>query len=106
MKQKINEIKEKIFLQKKNGIEKKTENNEEWKNLNQRVEELVKSLEKSQKLNEEIHSMKFVLIRGVLQGLGFVLGSTIFAGILYYFFITFLGLDFLKEWTLDYVSGK
>jgi hypothetical protein len=61
------------------------------------VKELVNSLEKSQKLNEEIHSMKFVLGRGILQGLGFVTGSTIFAGILYYFFVTYLGLEFLKE---------
>jgi hypothetical protein len=34
-----------------------------------------------------------------------VIGSTILAGFLYYFFITFLGLDFMKEWTLEYISS-
>jgi hypothetical protein len=105
----INKIKEKMFFQANVGekvLDTDVEKKDEWKNLNQRVEDLVRSMENNQKLNEEINSVKFVLSRGVFQGLGFVLGSTVFAGIFYYFFITYLGLDFLKEWTLDYVSKK
>lgn len=104
---KINEIAEKVFSNTEiNEKDNEVLKEDEWKNLNQRVEDLVNSLEKNQKLNEKIHSIKFVLGRGIFQGLGFVMGSTIFAGLFYYFFITYLGLDFLKEWTLDYVSGE
>lgn len=107
MRKKINEIKGKIFVKKKDeddSVVTGKRNDEEWKNLNQRVEDLVNSLEKSQKLDEEIHSIRFVFVRGLFQGLGIVVGSTVFAGFLYYFFVTYLGLEFFKEWTLDYVS--
>jgi hypothetical protein len=77
--------------------EKKEVSTNEQKTLNQRIEDLVNSLEKNQTVNKRIHSLKFSFIRGITHGLGFVIGSTILAGFLYYFFITFLGLDFMKE---------
>ena len=67
---------------------------EHQKKINERIEDLVESLEKTQRVQERIYSFRYVLLRGIFQGLGIIFGSTIFAGILYYFFVTYLGLDF------------
>ena len=101
----IDEIQNKAFLNKQE-IKNGNHNNGEWKTLNERIKQLVDTLENSQKLNNKMHSARFFFSRGIVQGLGFVIGSTVVAGLMYYFFITYLGLDFLKDWTLENVSSN
>jgi hypothetical protein len=79
------------------------EEKEEKKSLNQRIEDLVVQLEKANKTVRKEFSFKRIFIRGLLQGLGIVIGSTILAGILYSLSTKFIDKDFIKENTLKYI---
>ena len=65
-------------------LEKEVENEkEEKKTLKQRIKDLVMQMEKVNKVITKQFSFKRIFIRGLLQGLGFVIGSTLIAGGLY-----------------------
>ena len=53
------------------------------KTLNQRLENLVTELEKSTRVIKSRFSYRAAFSRGIMQGLGVVIGSTIIAGIAY-----------------------
>ena len=76
---------------------------EENKSLNQRIEDLVVGIEKANKIIKKEFSWKRIFIRGLLQGLGIVIGSTILAGILYSVSTKFIDKEFIKENTLKYI---
>ena len=79
---------------------------EENKSLNQRIEDLVVGIEKANKIIKKEFSWKRIFIRGLLQGLGIVIGSTILAGILYSVSTKFIDKKFIKENTLKYILDK
>ena len=76
------------------------------KNLNQRIEDLVNEMEKRTKTVTRIFSLKFSFIRGLIQGLGIIIGSTVLAGALYSLTVELFGNDFLKDVVLDDVIEK
>ncbi len=73
-------------------------------NLRHRIENLVVALENIEDVIKTRLSFRYALMRGILQGLGFVIGSTIVAGILYLFITQFISPDFIKNITLDEVT--
>ncbi len=87
---------------------KKVEQEEtgEKKNINQRIEDLVNEMEKTNSLIAKVFSLKSAFIRGLLQGLGIIIGSTILAGALYSMTVKLFGNDFLKDVVLDNVIEK
>jgi len=76
------------------------------KNLNQRIEDLVDGLENVERVMEKRFSYRASFGRGVLQGLGIVVGSTIVAGILYATLTKFINPNFIDNLTLDSVIEK
>ena len=107
MKEKINEKFEKIgasvFGQELEiEVEKKElEKKDDGKNLNQRIEDLVNEMEKTNHLVVKVFSLKSAFIRGLLQGLGIIIGSTILAGALYSVSLKIFGNNFLQGVTLE-----
>ena len=64
------------------------------KNLNGRIEDLVRVMEKR-------FSYRATLGRGIVQGLGFIIGSTIVAGIGYTFLTNFISPEALHDMTIN-----
>jgi hypothetical protein len=64
------------------------------KSLNKRIEDLIKVIEKS-------FSYKKSFTNGVMQGLGFILGSTIVAGIGYTILTQFISPEMLHDMSID-----
>ena len=75
--------------------------NQSGKNLNQRIEDLVGEMEKLSAVAEKRFSYKAALLRGIAQGLGIVIGSTIVAGILYATLSRFINPNFIKSYTFQ-----
>jgi len=76
---------------------------EEKKSLNERIEDLVKEIEKINKSVSSHFSFKAIFLKGLLQGLGIIIGSTVLAGLLYSLTVKFIDEDFIKENTLKYI---
>ncbi|HIP33825.1 MAG TPA: hypothetical protein EYG89_03650 [Bacteroidia bacterium] len=76
---------------------------EKKKSLNERIEDLVREIEKINKSVNNHFSLKATFLKGLLQGLGIIMGSTILAGLLYSLSIKFIDEDFIKENTLKYI---
>ena len=92
------------FLTKIGILEERVEKEkEEKKSLNQRIEDLVVSIEKVNRSVKKEFSFKRSFLRGLLQGLGIVIGSTILAGVLYSISTKFINKDFIKKNTLKYI---
>ncbi len=79
------------------------EEREEKKSLNQRIEDLVNQIEKVNKVVKKEFSFKRIFLRGLLQGLGIVIGSTLLAGILYSLAVKLGWKEIIQENTLKYV---
>jgi hypothetical protein len=82
------------------------ENQEENKSLSQRIEDLVNEMERNNHLIAKIYSLRSAFFRGLLQGLGIIIGSTILAGALYSMTVQLFGNDFLRDVVLDNVIEK
>ena len=94
----VTNVLEKVgVIEKEVKVEK--ENN---KTLNQRIEDLVINMERVNNTVRKEFSFKRIFFRGLLQGLGFVIGSTILAGILYSISTKFIDKHFIEENTLRY----
>ena len=76
------------------------------KSLNERIEDLVVGLERLEKVMEKRFSYRASFGRGILQGLGIVIGSTIVAGVLYAMVTKFINPNFIDNLTLDTVVEK
>ncbi len=102
IKKPVSTLLEKVgILEKEVQIEK-----EEKKSLNERIEDLVKEIEKVNSSVNSHFSFKAIFLKGLLQGLGIIIGSTILAGLLYSLSIKFIDKDFIKENTLKYILEK
>ncbi len=86
-----------------NSENNSTGKKEDKRNINQRIEDLVHQMEKANETIKKTFSLKFAFIRGVLQGLGIIIGSTILAGALYAITIQIFGNDVLDSIILDNV---
>ncbi len=86
--------------------EREEREEEEKKSLNERIEDLVNEMEKNNFLIAKIYSLRSAFFRGLLQGLGIIIGSTILAGALYSLGVHMFGKDFLKDVVLDDVIQK
>ena len=82
------------------------EENDDGKSLNQRIEDLVNEMERNNHLIAKIYSLRSAFFRGILQGLGIIIGSTILAGALYSMTVKLFGNDFLRDVVLDNVIEK
>ena len=82
------------------------EQHEDKKTLNERIEDLVNSMERTNTVIKRSFSWKSAFLRGMLQGLGFVIGTTILAGLAYSLSVRFLGKDFVDGMTLEQVIKK
>ena len=78
----------------------------EDKSLKERVAELVDALEKARVSMEARFSLRRAFLRGVAQGLGIILGSTIVAGILYAIVVKFISPEFIQKYMLDSVVER
>ncbi len=76
------------------------------KNLGERLEDLVVAMERLEALLTRKFSIRAALLRGVAQGLGIILGSTIVAGILYAVLIKFISPNFVQSLLLENVMQK
>ena len=74
--------------------------------LSERIEKLVSAMERLERLAEKKFSLKYAFARGLMQGLGIVLGSTILAGALYWSATKFISPELIKSWTLEYMVEK
>ena len=74
--------------------------------LSERIEKLVSAMERLERLAEKKLSLKYAFARGLMQGLGIVLGSTILAGALYWSVTKFISPELVKSWTLEYMVEK
>ena len=74
--------------------------------LSDRIEKLVSAMERLERLAEKKFSLKYAFARGLMQGLGIVLGSTILAGALYWSATKFISPELIKSWTLEYMVEK
>ena len=98
---------ERKFLEKIGILEKKVESEkEEKKSLNQRIEDLVIQIEKVNKTVKKEFSFKRIFLRGLLQGLGIVIGSTILAGILYSISVKFVDKKVIQKYTLEHILDE
>ncbi len=77
------------------------ENQKPEKNLNQRIEDLVLALERLEEIADKKLSFKSAFFRGIMQGLGIVIGSTIVAGILYAVLIKFVSPELIQKLMLE-----
>ncbi len=64
------------------------------KSLNERIEDLVIVMEKT-------FSYRASFVRGIFQGLGFIIGSTIIAGIGYTLLTKIVSPEALRDMTID-----
>jgi len=64
------------------------------KSLNARIEDLVIVMEKT-------FSYRASFVRGIFQGLGFIIGSTIIAGIAYSILTNFVSPEVLHDMSID-----
>ena len=71
--------------------------------LSERIEKLVSAMERLERLAERKFSLRYAFARGLMQGLGIVIGSTILAGALYWSATKFVSPDLIKSWTLKYM---
>ena len=71
------------------------------RNLNQRIEDLVLAMERVEQLADKKFSARAAFWRGVMQGLGIVVGSTIVAGILYTVLVRFISPQLIQQLMLD-----
>ncbi len=71
--------------------------------LSERIENLVSAMERLERLANKKFSLKYAFARGLVQGLGIVLGSTILAGALYWSATKFISPELIKSWTLKYM---
>ncbi len=78
-----------------------TGNQKPEKNLNQRIEDLVLALERLEEMANKRFSFKAAFARGVVQGLGIVIGSSIVAGILYAVLIKFVSPEIIQKLMLE-----
>ena len=69
------------------------------KNLNGRIEDLVNVMEKT-------FSLRASFVRGIFQGLGFIIGSTIIAGIAYSVLTQFVSPRVLHDMSFDAMLEK
>lgn len=76
------------------------------KTLNERIEDLVGELEKLSKIADKRFSYKAALIRGVAQGLGIIIGSTVVAGILYAMLTKFISPKLIRDITIQKALEK
>ena len=98
---------ERNFLEKIGVLEKKVESEkEEKKSLNQRIEDLVIQIEKVNKVVKKEFSFKRIFLRGLLQGLGIVIGSTILAGVLYSVSVKFVDKKVIQKYTLEHILDE
>ena len=98
---------ERRFLEKIGVLEKKVESEkEEKKSLNQRIEDLVIQIEKVNKVVKKEFSFKRIFVRGLLQGLGIVIGSTILAGVLYSVSVKFVDKKVIQKYTLEHILDE
>jgi len=98
---------ERRFLEKIGVLEKKVESEkEEKKSLNQRIEDLVIQIEKVNKVVKKEFSFKRIFLRGLLQGLGIVIGSTILAGVLYSVSVKFVDKKVIQKYTLEHILDE
>ena len=74
--------------------------------LSERIEKLVSAMERLERLAEKKFSLKYAFARGLVQGLGIVIGSTILAGVLYWSVTKFINPELIKSWTLEYMVEK
>jgi len=72
----------------------KVEQQKPEKNLNKRIEDLVIVMEKT-------FSYRASFVRGIFQGLGFIIGSTIIAGIGYTLLTKVVSPEALRDITID-----
>ena len=73
------------------------------KTLSQRLESLVTELEKSTGIIKSRFSYKAAFLRGIAQGLGVVIGSTIIAGIAYTLVTQFISPKIIHDISIDAV---
>lgn len=99
----LEEVNHGIFNENKNEAAKPLNDK---KSLNNRIEDLVIQIQKTNKLIKIQFSFKSIFIKGLLQGLGIIIGSTIIAGLLYSLSIKFINKDFIKENTLKYILDQ
>jgi len=74
--------------------------------LSERIVHLVTELESASKVVKQTFSYRAAFVRGILQGLGFVLGSTIVAGIMYTIITHFISPKLIHDMTLDSAVQK
>ncbi len=74
--------------------------------LSERIEKLVSAMERLERLAERKFSLRYAFARGLMQGLGIVIGSTILAGVLYAIVIKFVSPDLIQSWTIDAVIER
>ncbi len=73
------------------------------KSLGERIEELVIAMEKLERLANKKFSVKSAFLRGMAQGLGIIIGSTIVAGILYAAVTKFISPSVIQKLMLENV---
>ncbi len=67
----------------------------------QHTDELILSLDNNTNTLNGLYSYKVVFIRGIVQGLGIVIGSTIIAGIGYTILIQFINPQIIYNISID-----
>lgn len=80
--------------------------NSKQKTLNERIEDLVNALERLENLASKKFSVRAALLRGVAQGLGIIIGSTIVAGILYAVLVKFISPQLINQFILENVVER
>lgn len=110
MKQKIENAIEKIgstvLGKEPEDSREKVVKEDDGKNLNNRMEDLVLEMEKNTHVISKVYSIKSAFVRGLFQGLGIIIGSTILAGALYSMSVNLFGEDVLKGYILENIIEK
>ncbi len=87
-------------------MEEMQNNQTDDKSLKERVAELVDALEKARVSMEARFSLRRAFLRGVAQGLGIILGSTIVAGVLYAVAVKFVSPELIQKYMIDSVVER
>jgi len=74
--------------------------------LNKRIESLIDSMERLEGLALKKFSIKSAFMRGVAQGLGIIIGSTIVAGLLYAALTQFISPQLIQKMMLENMVNK
>ena len=82
------------------------DNHKNSNSLSSRLEKLVSTIERAEKILEKKLSFKYAFARGLMQGLGIVIGSTILAGLLYAVLVKFISPELIQKWTLEAVIER